>query len=581
MKKILFGAACLFLEMTAVGQTIGPRAVPAAGGYAAGANGATLSYTVGETCTPTLGGGGYLLSQGQQQPEIDLRVTAVGGGLCPGQTLTVAFGAAGYVSAANQFGLQLSDAGGSFAAPLVLGTLAGIQSGTFAVTVPNGTYAGTGYRIRVVGSHPVFSSPATAVSASGCTLSFGGTIRWEQDGVSGVNNATVSLSGAGSGNDLSDSNGDYLISIPAASGNFSVKPVKNINRLNGVTAADVIAIQQHLVNVNPITNPYKLVAADINRSNSVTSADANLLNQCLLGNPAANSAFSVFWRFVPQSYSLSMPPWGFPEQINLTGVSSNQSGLDFKGVKIGDVVSTWANPANLVAPGPLAWQLEDRPLSAGQTLALEFSAGAFPDLAAWQFALAFDPERLRFDQVEPLPAWRLTADNFGLSSAETGELRSVWAQPEGRDLPAGAAVFRLRFSVLQTGGWLSEALSLDESALPALAYNSALAESPVCLKFVRTTSAGDPAGAPGLQLFQNQPNPFSGPTAIGFVLPEGCAARLRIIDESGRIRSARTKTYPAGRHVEMFDLGDATGVFWYELTTPFGTLTKKMTGVRE
>jgi len=169
MKNILTGFLIAFSALAATAQTLSPKVVPAAGGFATGGN-ATLSFTIGETFTPTLTTGANRLSQGQQQPEIDLRTGAVLGDLCPGGQLEVAFSAAGYVAAANVFTLQLSDANGSFAAPLALGTLNGTSGGNIVVTIPNGSYPGSGYRVRVVGSHPVFEGADKPVAGCICTL---------------------------------------------------------------------------------------------------------------------------------------------------------------------------------------------------------------------------------------------------------------------------------------------------------------------------------------------------------------------------------------------------------------------------
>ena len=54
----------------------------------------------------------------------------------------------------NIWTAQLSDASGSFANPVSIGTLAGKVAATVAATIPAGTPNGTGYRIRIVGSQP-------------------------------------------------------------------------------------------------------------------------------------------------------------------------------------------------------------------------------------------------------------------------------------------------------------------------------------------------------------------------------------------------------------------------------------------
>ncbi|MCE7926844.1 MAG: hypothetical protein DYG98_27730, partial [Haliscomenobacteraceae bacterium CHB4] len=105
----------------------------------------------------------------------------------------------------------------------------------------------------------------------------------------------------------------------------------------------------------------------------------------------------------------------------------------------------------------------------------------------------------------------------------------------------------MTFKVLEGGGKLSDALWLDEEALPAYAYNSVLEESQVELKFSEITSTGEITETGDFQLLQNQPNPFDRETVISFLLPEACEAQLRIYDASGRELWRVDKYYP-GRY---------------------------------
>ncbi|MBK7936522.1 MAG: hypothetical protein IPJ82_05310 [Lewinellaceae bacterium] len=178
--------------------------------------------------------------------------------------------------------------------------------------------------------------------------------------------------------------------------------------------------------------------------------------------------------------------------------------------------------------------------------------------------------------IQPLTALPLAADNFGTYNIAGGEIRLVWAQATGMAIPEAAPVFKLTFTAQQSGGKLSEVFELDESELAALAFTGALNESKVELQFSDLTATHNPAGANGVQLFQNRPNPFSGTTAIGFVLPEACEVQLRVFDVSGSMLAEHKGQYPAGKNEERFELNVTTGLLYYELTTPFGVWAKKM-----
>lgn len=477
------------------------------------------------------------------------------------------------VSGISSSNISLFTVGGVASFPL---TVPGGGASTFTVTY---TTANAGTAVISIHNGDPDEDPYEFTVQGAAVNCISGAVIWENDDASGVKDVNVTLGGDQTGSALTPLNGTYSLTVTSGS-NFTVTPAKSANKLNGVTVADATAIQQHVANTVPITDAYKQIAADVNKSNSITTLDATVINQSLLGNPSALAQFKTSWRFVPASYNLSIPPWGFPEKITLTGVNYSVPGQNFFGIKTGDLVTGFANPANFGAGQPLVWQVQDCPLHSGNMITAEFSAGQMDDLAAFQFALRFDPARLQYAGAETLSALPVDPGIFGTFNLDEGEIRAVWSQASGVALPEAAPVFRLIFNVLQNGGKLSDVLQLDHSALPGYAYNSALAESAVELNFYDVTGTTDPAGE-GMQLYQNRPNPFGGSTLIGFYLPEACEAQLSIFDVSGRILAKREGQYPAGKSEEAFDLKGASGILYCELTTPFGVLTKKMVAVEK
>jgi len=157
---LLFGAGSF-------AQTLSPHVTPTQGGYASGSN-VSLEWTMGETFTSTLSSGSTELSQGMEQPEVDIITGAISGSpFCAGTAINVPFTADGFVDAANVYTAQLSNSSGSFASPVTLGTLPSTAiSGTVAGIIPFGTAGGTGYLVRVVGSTPNYNGKATTTAIS-------------------------------------------------------------------------------------------------------------------------------------------------------------------------------------------------------------------------------------------------------------------------------------------------------------------------------------------------------------------------------------------------------------------------------
>ncbi len=81
--------------------------------------------------------------------------TILGSPFCSGNAVSVPYTKTGAFTPGNIFTAQLSNASGSFASPVSIGTLASTVAGTIPATIPAGTSTGNGYRIRVVSSTPV------------------------------------------------------------------------------------------------------------------------------------------------------------------------------------------------------------------------------------------------------------------------------------------------------------------------------------------------------------------------------------------------------------------------------------------
>ncbi len=138
---------------------------------------------------------------------------------------------------------------------------------------------------------------------------------------------------------ITDGNGYYAFHDLPPGSDYSVLPRKDIAPLNGVTTYDLVLIRRHVLGVELLDSPYKLIAADVNKSNTVTTSDLVALQKLIL-HVDANFENNESWRFVDADFVFSNPmnPFetAFPEWKNFNNLSLN-SKADFIGVKIGDV----------------------------------------------------------------------------------------------------------------------------------------------------------------------------------------------------------------------------------------------------
>jgi hypothetical protein len=128
---------------------------------------------------------------------------------------------------------------------------------------------------------------------------------------------------------------------PAPGYETSVTPRKNDQPLNGVTTYDLTLISKHILGLEPLDSPYKIIAADANQDGKVTTFDILILRKLILGvTPGLPNGKS--WRFLPKNYVFPNPqdPFTppFPEQIVVPHTADPLPGyFEFTGLKIGDV----------------------------------------------------------------------------------------------------------------------------------------------------------------------------------------------------------------------------------------------------
>jgi hypothetical protein len=179
MYKILLFMALIMTQWSFVNsQTISRKSISSSGGTMTG-GGVVITFNIGETVIPTLSAGGTIITEGFEQPGEQIQLGILPANACAGSTLNVPFTAADLL-ATNIYTAQLSDATGSFASPINIGTLSGnSNAGTIITTIPASTPSGIGYKIRIMGSVPLtisIQSPDITILNPTTPVSTGGTI---------------------------------------------------------------------------------------------------------------------------------------------------------------------------------------------------------------------------------------------------------------------------------------------------------------------------------------------------------------------------------------------------------------------
>jgi len=83
--------------------------------------------------------------------------------------------------------------------------------------------------------------------------------------------------------DTTDNSGEYAFRNMPLGGTYEITPVSGGDFINGVNTVDLIMIQRHIIGLEQLDSPYKLIAADVNNSNNINGLDLVELRKLIIG----------------------------------------------------------------------------------------------------------------------------------------------------------------------------------------------------------------------------------------------------------------------------------------------------------
>lgn len=350
-------------------------------------------------------------------------------------------------------------------------------------------------------------------------------------------------------NVLSDNTGKYgFCDVCSNCDRMKIIPEKNDNPLNGVTTYDLVLISKHILGIEPLGSPYKMIAADADKSKSVTTFDIVEIRKLILG------IYQEFpdnksWRFVDKSHTFQNPanPFQavFPEGINC--VASPSTGKDFTAIKIGDVNNTAV--ANRPAHRPVAtlsW-----PVAAavsGSVITIPITYTGTEPMDAIQLGLRFNPTQMEFVGPSKGDIESYLPGNFNLLNSKEGTIKTLWLPMSdfSEKIVPNTVLFYLTFKILSDLPDNGLPLWLDDQLLDAAAWNPdgeeyAIQAAPALASRDQTIALSRKLEAYIL------PNPTTGSSVLSIKATTTGKARVAIFDAFGKRVYFRELTLEAGR----------------------------------
>lgn len=360
---------------------------------------------------------------------------------------------------------------------------------------------------------------------------------------------------------------------------YSVAAHKENDPFNGISTYDLVVMAQHVLGVQELSSPYKLIAADINMDQTIDILDMLELRQLIL---YAIEDFSVntSWRFVNANYIFPDPtnPWleTIPELHNLEALRTDAE-LDFIAVKIGDLDCSAETKGNLtdtnVTPREnniLVLETKQQTVKAGTTFEVALQPNQNVNLSALQFTLDFDPS---LATLSSLNSTVLDQQDIAINEmfAQEGQVPFVWYNQQDVSLDSDQSI-TFTFEAKRDFD-LDEFLDINSSLTKAAAYSSTGTGYNLAFEMLDQLDS-----SAKYTLYQNQPNPFQAETVIGFDVEQDEEVRLTVFNLEGKMLYNAEFTAQAGYNSVVISKEElqTTGVLFYQLDAADYTTTKKM-----
>lgn len=387
-----------------------------------------------------------------------------------------------------------------------------------------------------------------------------------------VEGVEVNLSGQLSNVLTTGPDGEYLFEGLQNGYDYSVTPVLEDNAVNGVSTFDLVTITKHILGIELLDSPYKLLAADVNNSQSITTSDLIQIRKLIL-NIEDDFKNSSSWIFFAKDHTFDDPlkPWigDMSSVININNLQEDMLSGDFTAIKKGDVNgSVKANSGNSAprnVKGTFQLSTTDLKLVPGEEYTISFQAEALEEVQAYQFTLNFDPSMLEIIDIEYGIAQE---NNFGFRHIEEGSITTAWHTLDGEINPS-LSLFNLVVRP-KTEALLSEVVNIGSRYTAAEAYGTNNEQLDVALRF-----SNDAIAKAGFELHQNIPNPFVNETKISFSLSQTSEVTLRIFDISGKTVKVIRGQFEVGENNILIN-NLPRGILYYSLQSGDFTSTRKM-----
>lgn len=341
--------------------------------------------------------------------------------------------------------------------------------------------------------------------------------------------------------------GRFDVRILRSSRNVSIRPSIQTDPSVGISTADLIRVQKHIIGNQPFDSPYQLLAADLDDNGRINFIDLIRIRKTILGMEDPTN-YNENWLFIPANFAFQDPtnPWNetVPNNLIVGGdMNFSQYQTDFLAVKIGDANGSAVAQVESRSQQKAQLLLPNLQLEGGQTYEIPIYLKNEQQYDGCQFALTWDTEAIEVLRTQTTSE----QSAIHLDSKSGNHLKASWLNTaQTSDKRIGSLQIRAK----QTTS-LSQVLNMGDRYLTAEAYNSAFEIRPLEIEFQ----------APVVDWSISE-NPFRVSSVLQF--SELLSGPLNIYDRGGRLVWQTVLKQANQIEIRKTDLG-AAGTYFFQV----------------
>ena len=378
-----------------------------------------------------------------------------------------------------------------------------------------------------------------------------------------ITDVNMLITGTSTASTLTDQNGNYDFTDLDVHDDYVVEANKNSDPLNGVSTFDLVLMARHILQVNLLDDPYRIIACDVDNSRTVNVFDMVALRQLILRAieelPSGSS-----WTFVDRNHSFTDPsnPWidDFETRIETVNLLADRMDVDFIGIKLGDVDnSAKANMKSVNAKersrNTFDLVVVENVNKEEESITYSFSSKENIQLSGFQIELDFDDYNLNFASLNS-DLIDINDAHISIKYIENGKLLVSWNALGDYLIDASQAIFELKFSYKKVVDF-TEAIYLNSGLMNSEIYlNSNLIFD---LNLILNLDNSN------FELLQNKPNPFTKNTIIAFFNSATSVVDMKMFDLQGKLIYDREIISQEGLNEIQLSASDFNGAGIYYL----------------